>query len=85
MFHKVCLTKQSIQFFYISPTFQIKNEAHTLETRKFRKLSFDKEKYFLSFLSGYISEIWIVSLMPDVTKVPWKKILDHALEICARR
>ena len=44
MLHKVCVTKQSIQFFYISPTFQIKNNVHIVETRKFRKLSLTKEK-----------------------------------------
>ena len=83
MFHKVCLIKQSIQYFYISPTFQIKNKVHIVETRKFRKLSFEKKKF--SFFSGYISEIGIVSLLPDVSKILWKKILDHILKICARR
>ena len=36
-------------FFYISPTFPIKNKVHVVETRKFRKLSFEKENIF--FLS----------------------------------
>ena len=45
MFNK---TVNSI-FFYISPTFQIKNQVHKVETKKFRKLSFDKKYFFLSF------------------------------------
>ena len=64
------LKKQSIQFFYISPTFWIKNKVHIAETRKFRKLSFDKKK---SFSSGSISEIWIIGILLDVSKILWKK------------
>ena len=56
IFQKLCLTKHSIQLYYILPTFQIKNKAHTVETRKFCKLSFDKNIYF--FL--------------DVSKILWK-------------
>ena len=40
---------------------------------KFRKLSFDTKKIFFSFPSGYISEIWIVSLLLDISKILWKK------------
>ena len=54
--------------FYNLPNFQIKNKAHTVE--KFRELSFDR-KIFVFSSSGYISEIWIVSLLLDVSKIPW--------------
>ena len=48
MFHKVWLTKQSIQFLYILPTFQIKESFPYKIDHKTRKLSFDKkEKNFL--------------------------------------
>ena len=58
--------------FYISPISQFKNKVHVVETRKFRKLSFDKKN---CFFSDYIFEIWVVSLLPDVSKILWKKIV----------
>ena len=66
------LTKQSNQFFYISPTFQIKNKVHIVESRKFRKFSFDKKIVFFSLFPGCISEIWIVSILQNVSKILWK-------------
>ena len=73
MFVPQGMFNKTINFFYILPTFQIKNKVHVVETRKFLKLSFEKENIFFSFLSGYISEIWIVSLLPDISKILWKK------------
>ena len=51
MFHKVCLTKQSVQFFIFHLLFKLKIKSIIIvEIRKFRKLSFDKNIFFfLSF------------------------------------
>ena len=86
MFHKVWLTKHTIRFSYILATFQNKKiKALTVRDQKSLKLSFEKKKNRFSFFSGNISEISIVSLFVDVSKILWKKILDHVLDVCARR
>ena len=71
MFHRVCLTKHAIQFSYIVATFENKNKALTVETRNLVNKVLIKKKTF-SFFSGHISEISIVSLFLDVSKILWK-------------